>query len=112
MLQGPPATQALLVGGVDEQEAAYQEAVKAIFDKQVACHRHQRYYTSRKTGKKKWTILEMWRLAVCEHRPLIPSVCFILKHMPFNLGILQCGRQPALQGMGMRMSSRDGCSGL
>ncbi|KAL0017820.1 hypothetical protein WJX77_003173 [Trebouxia sp. C0004] len=50
-------------GGVQEVHAAYHEAVSAIFDKRVACHRHQRCYTSKKTGKQKWTTLEMWPIA-------------------------------------------------
>ena len=54
----------VLVGGVQEQNAAYLEAVSAIFEKGVACHRHQRCYTSKKTGKQKWTTLEMWPIAV------------------------------------------------
>ena len=55
---------AMLAGGVQELHAAYLEAVSAIFEKGVACHRHQRCYTSKKTGKQKWTTLEMWPIAV------------------------------------------------
>ena len=55
---------AMYAGGVQELHAAYHEAVSAIFEKRVACHRHQRCYTSKKTGKQKWTTLEMWPIAV------------------------------------------------
>ncbi len=58
------AQQAMLAGGDQELHAAYHEAVSAIFEKRVACHRHQRCYTSKKTGKQKWTTLEMWPIAV------------------------------------------------
>lgn len=53
----------LSAGGDNEREEAYQEAVKAVFEKGASCHRHLRCYTSRKTGKRKWTVLEMWPIA-------------------------------------------------
>ncbi|KAL3140140.1 putative 3',5'-cyclic phosphodiesterase pde-3 [Trebouxia sp. C0009 RCD-2024] len=57
------AWEAYSSGGDMEREEAYQEAVKAVFEKRVSCHRHLRCYTSRKTGKRKWTVLEMWPIA-------------------------------------------------
>ena len=53
----------LTAGGNEERDDAYDEAVAAVFEKGVACHRHMRCYTSRKTGKRKWTVLEMWPIA-------------------------------------------------
>lgn len=53
----------LTAGGDQERDEACDEAVAAIFEKGVACHRHMRCYTSRRTGKRKWTVLEMWPIA-------------------------------------------------
>lgn len=53
----------LSAGGNKERDNAYDEAVAAIYENGSACHRHMRCYTSRKTGERKWTVLEMWPIA-------------------------------------------------
>ena len=53
----------LYAGGAEELDAAYETAVSAIFERGVACHRHQKCYTSRKTGKRKYISMEMWPVA-------------------------------------------------
>ena len=53
----------LHAGGDAELDAAYDTAVTAIFEKGVACHRHLKCYTSRKTGKRKYINMEMWPVA-------------------------------------------------
>ncbi|DBB11697.1 TPA: putative 3',5'-cyclic phosphodiesterase pde-3 [Trebouxia sp. C0006] len=52
--------QGLYSGGEDECQAAYEEAVDAIFNLKVDCHRHVQSYLSRKDGKIKWAAFEMW----------------------------------------------------
>lgn len=50
----------MATGGEDECQAAYEEAVDAIFNLKVDCHRHVQSHLSRKDGKIKWAALEMW----------------------------------------------------
>ncbi|KAL0024530.1 hypothetical protein WJX79_001991 [Trebouxia sp. C0005] len=52
--------QGLYSGGEDECQAAYEEAVDAIFSLKVDCHRHVQSHMSRKDGNIKWSALEMW----------------------------------------------------
>ncbi len=51
-------------GGKEEAERAYEEALNAVFDLGVDCHQHIQPYQSRKDGKLKWALLEMWPLLV------------------------------------------------
>lgn len=51
-------------GGAQEAEAAYEEAVNAVFNLQVECHRHAQPHVSKKNGTTKWAMLEMWPMPV------------------------------------------------
>ena len=62
-----------LAGGLAEAQAAYDEAVNAVFNLQVDCHRHAQPHLSRKDNRTKWAMIEMWPMAV---QPVTP--CIIL----------------------------------
>ncbi|DBB13951.1 TPA: hypothetical protein ACH3X3_000930 [Trebouxia sp. C0006] len=47
-------------GGQQEAQAAYDEAVNAVFNLQVECHRHAQPHISKKDGRTKWAMIEMW----------------------------------------------------
>ncbi|KAL0024765.1 hypothetical protein WJX79_003822 [Trebouxia sp. C0005] len=47
-------------GGQQEAQAAYDEAVNAVFSLQVDCHRHIHPHISKKDGRTKWAMIEMW----------------------------------------------------
>ncbi|KAL3144948.1 hypothetical protein ABBQ32_003454 [Trebouxia sp. C0010 RCD-2024] len=48
-------------GGAEEAQAAYDEAVNAVFNLQVECHRHTQPHISKKSsGIIKWAMIEMW----------------------------------------------------
>lgn len=51
-------------GGAEEAEAAYEEAVNAVFNLQLECHRHTQPYKSHKCSKTKWAMIEMWPMEV------------------------------------------------
>ncbi len=46
-------------GGEEEAEAAYDEALHAIFVLQLERHRHTQPYISKKDGRSKWAMIEM-----------------------------------------------------
>ncbi len=50
---------------------AYEEALNAVFDLGVERHQHIQPYASRKDGKVKWALLEMWPLLVRSSTQLI-----------------------------------------
>ncbi len=52
-------------GGQQEAQAAYDEAVNAVFNLQVECHRHAQPHISKKDGRTKWAMIEMWPMQVC-----------------------------------------------
>lgn len=47
-------------GGEAEAEAAYEDAMAGLDDEEAECHRHMQSHTSKKSGKTKWTMMEMW----------------------------------------------------
>lgn len=51
-------------GGDEEAEAAYDEAVHAIFELQLERHRHIQPYISKKDGRSKWAMIEMSPMTV------------------------------------------------
>ena len=51
-------------GNVMEARSAYEAAIHAVFEQQVECHRHVQTHVSSKTGKAKWTMMEMWPMLV------------------------------------------------
>ena len=51
-------------GGEEEAQAAYEEAVHAIFTLQLDNHRHTQQYKSKKDGRTKYVMIEMWPLVV------------------------------------------------
>lgn len=51
-------------GGEAEAQAAYDEAVNAVFNLQLECHRHAQPHKSKKDGKTKWAMIEMWPIIV------------------------------------------------
>ena len=51
-------------GGEAEGQAAYDEAVTAVFDLQLECHRHTQPHKSKKDGTTKWAMIEMWPMLV------------------------------------------------
>ena len=62
------ALQAFVITGyadnVMEAQSAYEAAIHAVFEQQVECHRHVQTHVSSKTGKVKWTMMEMWPMLV------------------------------------------------
>ena len=52
------------VGGQAEAQAAYDEAVNAVFNLQVDCHRHAQPHISKKDGRIKWAMIELWPMQV------------------------------------------------
>ena len=61
-------------GGDEEAEAAYDEAVHAIFELQLERHRHIQPYVSKKDGRNKWAMIEM--------SPMTVSCSSAIKHLP------------------------------
>lgn len=55
-------------GGMEEADAAYEEALQAIFSLNLECHRHTQPHKSKKTGLMKWAMIEMWPMLV-SHTP-------------------------------------------
>ncbi len=39
--------------------------MKAVFEEQVDCYRHKQCHKSKKSGKLKWAMMEMWPMTVC-----------------------------------------------
>ena len=56
--------QSCVTGGEAEAQAAYDEAYNAVFHLQLECHRHAQPHASKKNGKTKWTMIEMWPMVV------------------------------------------------
>ncbi len=52
------------VGGQEEADRAYHEAMHAVFTDQVDCHRHSQPFSRKKDGKVRWAMLEMWPMLV------------------------------------------------
>ena len=63
-------------GGQQEAQAAYDEAVNAVFNLQVECHRHAQPHVSKKDGRTKWAMIEMWPMQVC-----LPPFCLRYLHI-------------------------------
>lgn len=58
------ASGAAFSGGMEEADAAYEEALNAIFVLSLDCHRHTQPHKSKKTGLMKWAMIEMWPMTV------------------------------------------------
>jgi len=58
----------LSAGGEEEAEAAYDEALHAIFVLQLERHRHTQPYISKKDGRSKWAMIEMSPMLVSLQR--------------------------------------------
>ncbi len=43
----------------------FKAAMKAVFEEQVDSYRHKQCHKSKKSGKLKWTMMEMWPMMVC-----------------------------------------------
>lgn len=57
-------------GGEEEAQAAYDEAMNAMFNLRLECHRHIQPHKSHKDGSTKWAMIEMWPMTVsqrCSH---------------------------------------------
>lgn len=54
-------------GGEEEAEAAYDEALHAIFALQLERHQHTQPYISKKDGRSKWAMIEMSPMTVSSH---------------------------------------------
>ena len=52
-------------GGEEEAQAAYDDAMNAVFNLQLECHRHTQPHKSKKDGTTKWAMIEMWPMLVC-----------------------------------------------
>lgn len=52
------------VGGAAEADAAYEEAFDAIFNLAVESYRHPIPQISKKNGRQKWSMIEMWPMTV------------------------------------------------
>ena len=65
-------------GGEEEAQAAFEEAVHAIFTLQLDNHRHTQQYKSKKDGRAKYVMIEMWPLKVsnasCLYLAANPSI--------------------------------------
>ena len=63
-----PATTGVCVfgdtGGEEEAQAAYEDAMATLADESAECHRHMQSHTSKKSGRTKWTMMEMWPMQV------------------------------------------------
>ena len=85
-------------GGSQEAQAAYDEAVNAVFNLQVECHRHAQPHISKKDGRTKWTMIEMWPMQVRLHPFCLQFVDRVERPEAFtleaflNLGVLSNGR--------------------
>ena len=51
-------------GGQAEAQAAYEEAVDACYNLKLDSHRHAIPRISSKTGRHKWSMVEMWPMTV------------------------------------------------
>ena len=51
-------------GGEEEAQAAYDEAMNAVFVLQLECHRHTQAHKSKKDDSIKWAMVEMWPMMV------------------------------------------------
>ena len=55
------------IGGKEEAEMHYEEAMTAVFSLQLKRHYHVQPYRSSKDGKQKWANMEMWPMPVSVH---------------------------------------------
>ena len=53
-----------VAGGEEERQAAYHEAMNAVFRLQLECHRHTQPHCSKKDATTKWAMIEMWPMLV------------------------------------------------
>ena len=51
-------------GGEVEAQGAYEDAMATLGDEFAECHRHMQSHTSKKSGRTKWTMMEMWPMQV------------------------------------------------
>ncbi len=51
-------------GGEEEAQNAYDDALNAVFNLQLECHRHTQAHKSKKDGSTKWSMIEMWPMLV------------------------------------------------
>ena len=55
----------------EEAQAAYDEAVNAMFNLRLDCHRHVQPHKSHKDGSTKWAMIEMWPMTVSPSSPCL-----------------------------------------
>ena len=61
-------------GGEEEAQSAYDDAMNAVFNLQLECHRHTQARKSKKDGSTKWSMIEMWPMLVMTQPSLhLPS---------------------------------------
>ena len=79
-------------GGEAEADAAFKAAYDAIFVQQLESFRVPMPRISRKTGKQKWSMVEMWPLAVssfylsiCKHAHALVA-CIVPSTKSHNAG--------------------------
>ena len=60
-----------VAGGEAEAQAAYEDAMAALADEAAETHRHMQSHTSKKSGRTKWTMMEMWPMLVLLHAALL-----------------------------------------
>ena len=70
-----PMPNVLSIGGQAEADAAYAEALHAVFTLKVDCHRHAQPHVSKKDGRMKWTMLEMWPMQASQEMRKFTSFC-------------------------------------
>ena len=62
-------------GDKEGAQAAYDEALNAVFNLEVQCHRHTQLQKSKDGIGTRWSMIEMWPMLV-----IIPTALFVLGH--------------------------------
>ena len=86
-------------GGAEEAQGAYDEAMNAIFNLQVECHRHTQPHKSKKDGSTKWAIIEMWPMLV-RALPHLSQTANMRMHLPARFLWCQCMKPAKLLSLG------------
>ena len=72
----------MITGGKAEADAAYEEAMEAVFSLQLDQYSHVQYYETPQTAgqlKRRWDLIELWPLQVCQQDLppcIVPLPCF------------------------------------
>lgn len=64
-----------VTGDKEGAQAAYNEALNAVFNLEVQCHRHTQLQKSKDGIGTRWSMIEMWPMLV-----IIPTALFVLGH--------------------------------